>query len=78
MPAAPKKTETDRQETAPESRPAAPASHAAHPSPARALQARLAKEMRPDRNSWAGHSAGLVLVAMLSMWIAAILLNAGI
>lgn len=78
MQAAPKKTETDRQETAPESRPAAPASHAAHPSPARALQARLAREMRPGRNSWAGHGIGLVLVAVLSMWIAAILLNAGI
>lgn len=80
MQAAPKHPETDRQNTAPESREtaAAPVSHAAHPSPARALQARLAKEMRPGRNSWVSHSAGLVLVAVLSMWIAAILLNAGI
>ncbi|MFN7180189.1 hypothetical protein [Hyphomonas sp.] len=78
MQAAPKHAETDRQETAPEGREAAPVSHAAHPSPARALQARLARELRRESNSWTGHSAGLVLVTVLSVWIAAILLNAGI
>jgi hypothetical protein len=80
MQAAPKHPETDRQETAPETRGAetAAVSPSAHPSPARALQARLARELRRESNSWTGHSAGLVLVTVLSVWIAAILLNAGI
>jgi hypothetical protein len=53
-------------------------SPSAQPSPARALQARLARELRRESNSWTGHSAGLVLVTVLSVWIAAVLLNAGI
>lgn len=47
-------------------------------SPARALQARLARELRPTGNPWQGHAAGLVLATALAVWIAAILLNAGI
>jgi hypothetical protein len=50
----------------------------AHLSPARALQARLWRELNAEAPSWQGHAVGLVLVTALSVWIAAILLNAGI
>lgn len=78
MQAAPKHTDTVASETAPEASEAPGVPAAAQPSPARALQARLARELKPARNSWLSHSTGLVLVAVLSLWIAAILLNAGI
>lgn len=58
---------------------AAPASAAAHPSPARALQDRLLRELsRPAARRWVWHSAGLVLTAILSLWLAGLILNAGI
>ena len=51
---------------------------AAHASPARALQARLVRELvRPGR-PWMLHSAGLVLVALLSLWAAGLILSAGL
>ncbi|MFN4225790.1 MAG: hypothetical protein ACK4HR_05685 [Hyphomonas sp.] len=80
MQAAPKQTESAAAAAeAPVPEAAAPTPvTAAHGSPARALQARLARELGPARNSWMGHSAGLVLVAMFSVWIAAILLHTGI
>lgn len=52
---------------------------AAHMSPARALQARLVKELSgaPGR-SWPWHSAGLVLTAILALWLAGLMLHAGL
>ncbi len=51
---------------------------AVHVSPARALQARLVRELSRSNTSWVWHSTGLVLVAVLAMWIAGFLLNAQI
>ncbi len=48
-----------------------------HVSPARALQQRLARELAQPARSWLWHSAGLVLAAILAMWIAPVLLYAG-
>ena len=56
----------------------ADASAGAHASPARALQARLARELTGSHASWVWHSAGLVLAAILSMWAAGFLLSAQI
>lgn len=50
-------------------------SKSAHASPARALQARLARELSGSNTSWIWHSTGLVLVAILSMWAAGFLLT---
>lgn len=50
----------------------------AHASPARALQNRLVREMSKPNRPWLWHSAGLVLTAILALWIAGVLLNAGI
>ncbi len=50
----------------------------AHASPARALQARLVRELAGSNPSWIWHSTGLVLVAILSMWAAGHLLSAQI
>ncbi len=54
------------------------ASGAAHVSPARALQARLVRELVQPNRPWLWHSAGLVLTLILSLWIAGVMLNAGI
>lgn len=51
---------------------------AAHVSPARALQARLAAELSRSSRPWLLHSAGLVLTAILSLWIAGLMLNASV
>lgn len=51
---------------------------AAHVSPARALQARLAAELSQRSRPWFWHSAGLVLTLILSLWIAGLMLNAGV
>ncbi|MDP3460437.1 MAG: hypothetical protein Q8S09_14300 [Hyphomonas sp.] len=53
-------------------------SGAAHVSPARALQARLLRELVQPNRPWLWHSAGLVLTLILSLWIAGVMLNAGI
>ncbi|MBA3069974.1 MAG: hypothetical protein FP825_16000 [Hyphomonas sp.] len=50
----------------------------AHLSPARALQQRLVRELAQPARSWLWHSAGLVLTAILSLWIAGFMLSAGI
>lgn len=50
---------------------------AGHVSPARALQQRLARELGQPARSWLWHSAGLVLAAILAMWMAPVLLYAG-
>ncbi|MFN3912401.1 hypothetical protein [Hyphomonas sp.] len=50
---------------------------ARHVSPARALQQRLARELGKPARSWLWHSAGLVLAAILAMWMAPVLLYAG-
>lgn len=50
----------------------------AHASPARALQNRLVREMTQPNRPWLWHSAGLVLTAMLALWMAGLLLNAGV
>jgi hypothetical protein len=88
MQPAPKPAETAPEIAAPaaDHRPASPEIVAegvnpwksAHLSPARALQARLWRELNAEAPSWQGHAVGLVLVTALSVWIAAILLNAGI
>jgi hypothetical protein len=49
----------------------------AHASPARALQDRLVREMTQPNRSWRWHSAGLVLTAILALWAAGMMLNAG-
>jgi len=49
----------------------------AHASPARALQARLARELAQPGRPWLWHSAGLVMVVILSFWVAGLMLNAG-
>jgi hypothetical protein len=57
----------------------AAAATAAHPSPARALQARLVKELTgAPTSSWTWHSAGLVLTTLLALWFAGLMLNAGV
>lgn len=47
-------------------------------SPARALQARLARELARKASSWTWHSLGLVVTLLMSTWLAAIILNAGL
>ena len=49
----------------------------AHASPARALQDRLVREMTQPNRPWLWHSAGLVLTAILALWAAGLMLNAG-
>lgn len=82
MQANPKPTEAERNAETRAADPAvaeAPATAPAHPSPARALQNRLVRELsRPAADSWLWHSAGLVLTAILSLWMAGLILNAGI
>lgn len=50
----------------------------AHASPARALQNRLVRELTQPNRPWLWHSAGLVLTAILALWMAGALLNAGV
>ena len=50
----------------------------AHASPARALQNRLVRELTQPNRPWLWHSAGLVLTAILALWMAGVLLNAGV
>ena len=50
----------------------------AHVSPARALQKRLARELVQPARAWMWHSAGLVMVAILALWIAGAMLNASL
>jgi hypothetical protein len=82
MQANPKHTEAERAaepKAADSGVAAAPATAPAHPSPARALQDRLVREVsRPAARRWVWHSAGLVLTAILSLWLAGLILNAGI
>lgn len=86
MQAAPKPTENTEDSAAAPAASQAPEAvsetlnpwEGADKSPARALQARLARELRPSGNPWHGHTAGLVLATALAVWIAAIVLNAGI
>ncbi|WP_291203363.1 hypothetical protein [Hyphomonas sp.] len=82
MQANPKHTETQPSAERPAAEPGvaeAPASAPAYPSPARALQGRLVRELsRPAARRWVWHSAGLVLTAILSLWLAGLILNAGI
>ena len=49
----------------------------AHASPARALQDRIVREMTRPNRPWLWHSAGLVLTAILALWAAGLMLNAG-
>ena len=49
-----------------------------HASPARDLQQRLIREMVQPARSWLWHSAGLVLVAILSLSVAGLMLGAGL
>lgn len=50
----------------------------AHASPARALQARLVREMTRARKPWLWHTTGLVLTALLSFWAAGQMLSASL
>jgi len=50
----------------------------AHASPARALQARLLRELTRARKPWLWHSTGLVLVLLLSLCAAGVILNASL
>lgn len=82
MQANPKQSETEHADDAQpgaESGAANAGTGSGHVSPARALQARLVKELAgaPAR-SWPWHSAGLVLTTILALWLAGLLLNAGI
>ncbi|MBI1399468.1 hypothetical protein [Hyphomonas sp.] len=49
-----------------------------HASPARALQQRLIREIVQPARSWLWHSAGLVLVAILSLSVAGLMLGSGL
>ncbi len=82
MQANPKHTESERPaepKVAESGAAAAPGLARAHPSPARALQDRLVRELsRPAARHWLWHSAGLVLTAILALGVAGLILNAGI
>ncbi|MGA1342204.1 MAG: hypothetical protein ACO33A_04015 [Hyphomonas sp.] len=47
-------------------------------SPARALQARLARELTRRTGSWSWHSLGLLVTVLVAAWLAAAFLNAGL
>lgn len=51
------------------------ATKSAHASPARALQARLVRELSGANTSWVWHSTGLVLTLIVAMSAAGILLG---
>lgn len=63
---------------APLAGPSLEAPQAAHASPARALQARLVREMTRARKPWLWHTTGLVLTAVLSLWVAGQMLSASL
>lgn len=66
-------------ETAPAAEPMAAEdalSGIARGSPARALQGRLMREITLPNHPWRWHSCGLVIIVVLSLWIAGLLLTA--
>lgn len=50
----------------------------AHASPARALQDRLVRELVQSNRPWLWHSAGLVMTVVLALWVAGLMLSAGV
>lgn len=86
MQSSPKPLETDLKpagvpETDPVSEVGAPGGSPpgiAHASPARALQERLVRELVQSGRPWLWHSAGLVLTTVLALWVAGLMLSAGV
>lgn len=64
--------------TAPAAATPASLEHDAHASPARALQARLVRELTRARKPWLWHTLGLVMTLLLSLWAAGVVLNASL